>query len=79
MGDVIDVSERLAPARWLLDAQSPALDPMFARGLFSTVLAFMKWANIDPEQLAVLIAAAQDAESIEAGTLDILNALDYQG
>jgi hypothetical protein len=35
-------------------------------------------AVIDPDQLVLLIAEAQDAESIDGGTVDLLNSLGFE-
>jgi len=78
MGEVIDVSERLVQARRLLDGQSVALDPMFARAFYSLILAFAKCAELDGDEMARLIEIAMAADSIDQGTVDVLNALDYR-
>jgi hypothetical protein len=70
MAMVIDI-------RRLLQGQSLELAERYSKGLYCLVLAFAKYADIDPEQLAVLIATAEDAESIDAGTVDVLEAINY--
>jgi hypothetical protein len=75
MGKVIDVRERLVQARRLLDGQSPALDPMFSRALYSMLLAFGKYAEFDGDELAQLVEIAQNADSIDQGAVEVLEAI----
>jgi len=70
MGKVIDIQH-------LLEGQSLDSAAFYSRGLYVLVLAFAKYAEIGPEQLAVLIANAQDAESIDQGAVDVLRAVGY--
>jgi O-phosphoseryl-tRNA(Cys) synthetase len=61
MGDLLDI-------RRLLDGRSLEVADQYPKGLYCLALAFAKHAEIDGDQLVLLIAEAQDADSIDGVT-----------
>jgi hypothetical protein len=61
--------------RRLLEDRSLLLSGEYSRALFSIALAFAEYAGIDGDELARLVETARSSESIDLGTLAVLDAV----
>jgi hypothetical protein len=61
--------------RRLLEDRSLLLSGEYSRALFSIALAFAEYAGTDGDELARLVETARSSESIDLGTLAVLDAV----
>jgi hypothetical protein len=80
VSDIIDIRRRLEERQitrdgLLAEQQSPALDPKYARALYSVTLALIAYAELAPEEFLAILERARTAPSINEGAASALTEL----